>query len=343
MPSPGRSRSSRAASRCCGAAGSAPVPRRRPSGRRSPRSPRRSSRPRASQRSRQGLGAALLVAAGLVFLQATGSLSAARDVSSPRSSSRAVLALIFAPWIAAHGPLAHRRARRAHPLAGARGAGRAPARLGAADARARAEARRRPARGRGARARARSASCARGWPAGRPPRASAGWPRRWRRRPRTSRSATASPSTCRGRRRRSRRRAARRSWPPRARPWSTRPSSASGSPVAVYAEATDDALQVFVRDRGPGFDPSTVPRRPPRPAGVRSSGAWRATAGAPRCTAAPGGGHRGRADAGPHAMSDTRVVDRRRPRRCSAPASARSWRGASTSSATPRPSTRRWR
>jgi signal transduction histidine kinase len=32
-----------------------------------------------------------------------------------------------------------------------------------------------------------------------------------------------------------------------------------GSPVDVYAEASDDALQVFVRDRGPGFDPAAVP------------------------------------------------------------------------------------
>jgi signal transduction histidine kinase len=30
-------------------------------------------------------------------------------------------------------------------------------------------------------------------------------------------------------------------------------------PVAVYAEATDGALEVFVRDRGPGFDPDAVP------------------------------------------------------------------------------------
>jgi signal transduction histidine kinase len=32
-----------------------------------------------------------------------------------------------------------------------------------------------------------------------------------------------------------------------------------GSAVDVYAEASDDALQVFVRDRGPGFDPAGVP------------------------------------------------------------------------------------
>jgi signal transduction histidine kinase len=32
-----------------------------------------------------------------------------------------------------------------------------------------------------------------------------------------------------------------------------------GSPVDVYAEASDGRLQVFIRDRGPGFDPGSVP------------------------------------------------------------------------------------
>ena len=38
--------------------------------------------------------------------------------------------------------------------------------------------------------------------------------------------------------------------------------------VAVYAEASDDGIQVFVRDRGPGFDPAAVP---PERRGVRES------------------------------------------------------------------------
>ena len=41
-----------------------------------------------------------------------------------------------------------------------------------------------------------------------------------------------------------------------------------GSPVDVYAEASDGALQVFVRDRGPGFDPGRRPRGSPRRARV---------------------------------------------------------------------------
>ena len=58
----------------------------------------------------------------------------------------------------------------------------------------------------------------------------------------------------------------------------------AGSPVAVYAEATDDALQVFVRDRGPGFDPSTVPadRR-----GVRESVVGRMARHGGRATVTP--------------------------------------------------------
>jgi signal transduction histidine kinase len=62
-----------------------------------------------------------------------------------------------------------------------------------------------------------------------------------------------------------------------------------GSPVDVYAEASDDALQVFVRDRGPGFDPAAVPedRR-----GVRESIVGRMTRHGGRAAihSAPGAG-----------------------------------------------------
>jgi signal transduction histidine kinase len=34
---------------------------------------------------------------------------------------------------------------------------------------------------------------------------------------------------------------------------------AAGSPVALYAEVDPERIEVFVRDRGPGFDPATVP------------------------------------------------------------------------------------
>ncbi len=63
----------------------------------------------------------------------------------------------------------------------------------------------------------------------------------------------------------------------------------SGAPVAVYAEAGPERLEVFVRDRGPGFDPSAVPadRR-----GVRESivGRMERHGGRAAIHASPGGG-----------------------------------------------------
>jgi signal transduction histidine kinase len=62
-----------------------------------------------------------------------------------------------------------------------------------------------------------------------------------------------------------------------------------GSTVDVYAECTDRRLQVFVRDRGPGFDPAAIPadRR-----GVRESivGRMERHGGKATITSAPGAG-----------------------------------------------------
>jgi signal transduction histidine kinase len=62
-----------------------------------------------------------------------------------------------------------------------------------------------------------------------------------------------------------------------------------GSPVDVYAEAGEHGLQIFVRDRGPGFDPSAIPddRR-----GVRESiiGRMERHGGRAMIRAAEGGG-----------------------------------------------------
>ncbi len=62
-----------------------------------------------------------------------------------------------------------------------------------------------------------------------------------------------------------------------------------GSTVDVYAECTPGALRVFVRDRGPGFDPAAVPadRR-----GVRESivGRMERHGGRARISGAPTGG-----------------------------------------------------
>jgi signal transduction histidine kinase len=59
--------------------------------------------------------------------------------------------------------------------------------------------------------------------------------------------------------------------------------------VDVYAESTPARLQVFVRDRGPGFDPAGVPadRR-----GVRESivGRMERHGGRARITSSPDGG-----------------------------------------------------
>jgi signal transduction histidine kinase/phage shock protein PspC (stress-responsive transcriptional regulator) len=55
--------------------------------------------PRAADVSRTGLGVALVIAAGLAFLQATGSLNAARDVLLAALAVAVVLGVIFAPWV----------------------------------------------------------------------------------------------------------------------------------------------------------------------------------------------------------------------------------------------------
>lgn len=54
----------------------------------------------AAGMSHTGLGVALVIAAGVVFLQATGALSAARDVLLSVVVAVVVLGVIFAPWIA---------------------------------------------------------------------------------------------------------------------------------------------------------------------------------------------------------------------------------------------------
>ena len=112
--------------------------------------------------SRIGIGVTLVIAAAIVFLQITGALAAATDVALAAIVVAIALVVIFAPFFVRLADVAVARARRADPLAGARRGRRAPARLGAADARARAEARRRPARRSPRSPAARSASCARG-------------------------------------------------------------------------------------------------------------------------------------------------------------------------------------
>jgi len=67
--------------------------------RQSTRQERAPRKERAATVSRTGLGVALVIAAGLVFLQATSSLTAARDVVLAVLVVVIVLGVIFAPWI----------------------------------------------------------------------------------------------------------------------------------------------------------------------------------------------------------------------------------------------------
>jgi signal transduction histidine kinase len=64
---------------------------------------------------------------------------------------------------------------------------------------------------------------------------------------------------------------------------------AGEAPVSVYAELSGERIQVFVRDRGAGFDPTAVPqgRR-----GVRESiiGRMQRAGGRATVRALPGGG-----------------------------------------------------
>lgn len=61
-----------------------------------------------------------------------------------------------------------------------------------------------------------------------------------------------------------------------------------GGAVSVYLEATDDAAEVFIKDRGPGFDPGSIP---PDRLGVRESiiGRMRRHGGAAGIASSPDG------------------------------------------------------
>ena len=193
----------------------------------------------------------------------------ARDPHRRRAGDR--------PDLAPAAGLAGRGAHRPHPLGGAGRRRRAPARLGAADPGAHPAARRRPAGGQpaGPQPGARAARLALR-PEGRPRGRHLGRARRRH-----------------GGRGRGRPRADRRPGRRRATPRSTTALAAlgaatrealvnaakhSGATAAdLYTEVTPERVSVFVRDRGKGFDPATVPddrrglrdsvQRPPGPAG----------------------------------------------------------------------------
>jgi signal transduction histidine kinase/phage shock protein PspC (stress-responsive transcriptional regulator) len=243
---------------------------------------------RVASVSRQGLGAALFIAAGLVFLQATGSLSAARDVILAALVVAIVGALIFAPWTL-------RLARSLTVERAARIRSQERAELAAhlhdsvlqtlALMQKRADDPREVA----ALARAQEREL-RAWLAGRAPSDGE------RRLAAALETAAADVEAtyrvpvdvvavgdadldARGEALVA---AAREAMVNAAK-------FGAGSPVAVYAEADGGSLQVFVRDRGPGFDPGAVPadRR-----GLRESvvGRMARNGGRATVTAAPGAG-----------------------------------------------------
>jgi signal transduction histidine kinase/phage shock protein PspC (stress-responsive transcriptional regulator) len=238
--------------------------------------------------SRQGLGAALLVAAGLVFLQATGSLSAARDVILAALVVAVVVALIFAPWtLRMARSLTVERAERIRSQERAELA--AHLHDSVLQTLALMQQRADDPREVAALARAQEREL-RAWLAGRTPAEGE------RRLAAALESAAADVEA--------RHRvpvdvvavgdaeldAAGEALVAAAREAMVNAAKfGGGSPVAVYAEATDDAVQVFVRDRGPGFDPDAVPadRR-----GLRESvvGRMARHGGSAAVHAAPGAG-----------------------------------------------------
>jgi signal transduction histidine kinase len=252
------------------------------------------SRRAAAAISRTGLGVALVIAAGFVFLQATGALGAARDVLLAVVAAVVVLGVIFAPWILRLvRSLTQERAQRirsqeraevaAHlhdsvlqTLAMVQRRAGDPAEVAAIARRQERELR--------------------GWLAGRPAQPSRGSD------PLEGSLAVALEAAAADVEERY-------SVPVEvvvvgdreldgnheavvaaAREAMTNAAKfGAGSTVDVYAESGAGRTQVFIRDRGPGFDPATVPgdRR-----GVRDSivGRMQRHGGRARVGAAPGGG-----------------------------------------------------
>ena len=247
------------------------------------------ARQRAAVVSRTSLGIALVIAAGLAFLQATGALSAARDVLLAALVVVVVLGVIFAPWILRLArSLAAERSERIRSQERAELAAHlhdsvlqtlALMQKQAGDPKQVASLARRQERE------------LRSWLAGRPPAEEAA--------PAVSAALEAAAEEV------EREYGATvevvavgdRELDPAGEALVAAAREAmvnaakfgGGSPVAVYAEASGERVSVFVRDRGPGFDPATVPadRR-----GVRESivGRMERHGGRARVKSSAGGG-----------------------------------------------------
>jgi signal transduction histidine kinase len=238
--------------------------------------------------SRVGLGIALVIAAGFVFLQATGALGAARDVLLAVIAAVVVLGVIFAPWIVRLvRSLTQERAQRIRSQERAEVAAHLhdsvlqtlvlvqrssadPAEVAALARRQERELRAwlagRPAPGQAARLEAALEAAAAEVEErhGVPVEVVVVGDRELD----TGHEAVVA--------------AAREAMTNAAK-------FGGGSPVDVYAESGGDRTQVFVRDRGPGFDPDGIPadRR-----GVRESivGRMERHGGRARVTSEPGAG-----------------------------------------------------
>jgi signal transduction histidine kinase len=214
-------------------------------------------RRRAGVVSRTSLGVALVVAAGIAFLAATGALSAARDVVLAALVVAIVLGVIFAPWIVRLGrSLAAERAERVRSQERAEVAAHlhdsvlqtlALMQRHSDDPREVASLARRQERE------------LRSWLAGRPP------PGEVARLGPALEAAAAEVEELHGVQVEVVSVGERELDPAAeavvaaAREAMTNAAKFGGSPIDVYAEADDGGIQVFVRDRGPGFHPADVP------------------------------------------------------------------------------------
>jgi signal transduction histidine kinase len=242
----------------------------------------------AASISRTGLGVALVIAAGFVFLQATGALGAARDVGLAVIAAVVVLGVIFAPWmLRLVRSLTQERSQRIRSQERAEMAAHlhdsvlqtlAMVQRSAGDPTEVAAIARRQERE------------LRAWLAGRPAPGQAA-------RLAAALEATAADVEERysvpvevvvvGDRELD---ANHEAVVAAAREAMTNAAKfGAGSTVDVYAESAPSRTQVFIRDRGPGFDPASVPgdRR-----GVRDSivGRMERHGGRARVANAPGGG-----------------------------------------------------
>jgi signal transduction histidine kinase len=238
--------------------------------------------------SRTGLGIALVVAAGFVFLQATGALGAARDVLLALLVAVVVLGVILAPWIARLvRSLTQERAERIRSQERAEVA----AHLHDSVLQTLAMVQRRAADPNEVAALARRQERElRAWLADRPA------PGQAARLAAALEAAAAEVEESHGvpvevvvvgdrdldARHEAVVAAAREAMTNAAK-------FGGGSPVDVYAESSDSRTQVFVRDRGPGFDTDAVP---PDRRGVRESivGRMERNGGRGRITSSPGAG-----------------------------------------------------